>query len=521
MICAKIDQFRVMDSEVAGLIQQGACSAAVERAREGLRGEQGRLARAGSGEDPLRVRAAIARRLCDLAAALMSSGEIAVALTTLQEAVNVGPLSESVFHNLVTGLHVSRRLRGRNHEMVCGLIARHSGKVEWIRRYRALLLMPMFLNVEVVSGKCNLRCRMCLGVNRRSYPNKLRWIEAGAFAGMLDGAPTARGVTLSASDSDPLLHPELEAILGAAASREVVLNLYTNGLALGARKREGIVSCGVVSAVNFSVDAATAETYRRIRGGDFERVIRNIGALEDARQREQKRWPLISLSFVAMKDNIEELPAFVELGAELGVRRVFVEDLVGWRGASGGNYPATDHGRCFDYVQAARVAAERAGVFLLLPERLKRRRWIDGEERGDVSGEDDAGETQAGAEAHGDVVHQGDLGESGDDASQEPLAHCGWLNGVWVRGDGSLHPCCLVQSVADMGKVTDGPLHCNEKYVRVKTLLAQGKVFRACRQQRMCAYVQQQKAAGIPLRLITKKELGEARPELAAGLAAG
>jgi hypothetical protein len=49
----------------------------------------------------------------------------------------------------------------------------------------------------------------------------------------------------------------------------------------------------------------------------------------------------------------------------------------------------------------------------------------------------------------------------------------------------------------------------NDKYARVKARLLSGKVFRQCADQRNCAYVQQQKAAGRPLRFIEREDLGE------------
>jgi hypothetical protein len=64
-----------------------------------------------------------------------------------------------------------------------------------------------------------------------------------------------------------------------------------------------------------------------------------------------------------------------------------------------------------------------------------------------------------------------------------------------------------------MGNLMDGPLFYNDKYARVKELLLAGKVFERCLSQNQCQYVQQQRAAGIPLRVITPDELGDLHPD--------
>ncbi len=83
---------------------------------------------------------------------------------------------------------------------------------------------------------------------------------------------------------------------------------------------------------------------------------------------------------------------------------------------------------------------------------------------------------------------------------------------MWVSENGDLHPCCMVSGVADMGNTADGPVYKNDKYNRVKSLLAEGKVFRQCTEKTMCAFVQQQKARGREFRFITSEELGDLDP---------
>jgi hypothetical protein len=95
-------------------------------------------------------------------------------------------------------------------------------------------------------------------------------------------------------------------------------------------------------------------------------------------------------------------------------------------------------------------------------------------------------------------------------APDKRLHCCSWIKGAWVSGNGDLQPCCMLSDVADMGNTADGPLHENEHYNQVKSLLAEGKVFRQCIDKTMCSFVQQEKAAGRQFKMI--KEAKQCRP---------
>lgn len=76
-----------------------------------------------------------------------------------------------------------------------------------------------------------------------------------------------------------------------------------------------------VSWMSISVDAATAPTYARIRrGGDFENTMTGVRKWI-ALGREKGFF--VHLAFCVMRDNVTEMPAFAELGRELGADVLF------------------------------------------------------------------------------------------------------------------------------------------------------------------------------------------------------
>jgi MoaA/NifB/PqqE/SkfB family radical SAM enzyme len=76
-----------------------------------------------------------------------------------------------------------------------------------------------------------------------------------------------------------------------------------------------------------SLDAATAATYAKIRGIDaFDTVIENVRLF--ARLVHDAQRPRLSFWLTAMRENLDELPALVDLAAEIGVSEVYVQRLV-------------------------------------------------------------------------------------------------------------------------------------------------------------------------------------------------
>ena len=75
------------------------------------------------------------------------------------------------------------------------------------------------------------------------------------------------------------------------------------------------------SALRFSVDGATAETYGSIRGkGDFDRVVENIAMAVALRSElPADRRPRLAMCMVLMRRNVHELVQMVELAHGLGL----------------------------------------------------------------------------------------------------------------------------------------------------------------------------------------------------------
>jgi radical SAM protein with 4Fe4S-binding SPASM domain len=78
-----------------------------------------------------------------------------------------------------------------------------------------------------------------------------------------------------------------------------------------------------------SMDAATPDMYAAIRGVDaFDTVLGNVRAFLQRQRDLGATAPAVSLWFTAMRKNLHELPALVDLASRTGIREVYLQRLV-------------------------------------------------------------------------------------------------------------------------------------------------------------------------------------------------
>src|SRR5690349_4620379 len=190
--------------------------------------------------------------------------------------------------------------------------------------------LPEHLQVEV-SGACNLRCRMCLVRYAPAIGRKEGALAYEDFLTLVDSVPNLKRLTLQGL-GEPLLSPHLLDMIRHATARGIHVGFNTNGVLLTRAVAKQLVAAGT-GHVHVSLDGATAATYEDVRHGvgeaprpgQFERVVTNLRGLLAARG--PGRSPRVVLVFVAMRRNLDELSALVDLAAGIGVDEVRVQNL--------------------------------------------------------------------------------------------------------------------------------------------------------------------------------------------------
>jgi tetratricopeptide (TPR) repeat protein len=119
-------------------------------------------------------------------------------------------------------------------------------------------------------------------------------------------------------------------ILTRAEYPNLKLCIISNGQLFDRRAFEAFDLRGRLSRVVISIDAARPETYSVVRrGGDFNRLLRNVEFLGDLRVKEGEEFHL-QFRFVVSALNFREIPAFVTLARKFHANSVLFTLIRNW-----------------------------------------------------------------------------------------------------------------------------------------------------------------------------------------------
>ncbi len=127
---------------------------------------------------------------------------------------------------------------------------------------------------------------------------------------------------------EPMLVKDLPRMVRYLKDRGTYVLFNTNGTVLNDRNGRALIDAGL-DELRVSLDASTRESYLAVRGVDyFERILENVRRFRAMQEREGLAKPRVSAWLTGLKETVAELPAFVRLAAEIGVREVYLQRLV-------------------------------------------------------------------------------------------------------------------------------------------------------------------------------------------------
>lgn len=196
---------------------------------------------------------------------------------------------------------------------------------------RAGLRPPRTLTLAI-TGACNLACRHC-------------WVEAGESSSaahvpertlrrLIEEFAALGGEGIRLTGGEPLCHPDWLGLLRFARALGLGgVSLQTNGMLF---REEEVAALRELDfpglSIQISLDGASAPTHDLVRGeGAFQAVLDGLRRLVRGGLA-----PRLTLFCTEMRHNLEEIPALLELAADLGIGSVVTGTLVlGGRAAEG------------------------------------------------------------------------------------------------------------------------------------------------------------------------------------------
>ncbi|MBC8277956.1 MAG: radical SAM protein [FCB group bacterium] len=176
---------------------------------------------------------------------------------------------------------------------------------------------PLILMIEP-TNRCNFSCPLCdKGTGKLSRPEGSMSPEDQEE--ILKGAGPGLKMALLWNQGEPFINNKLTKMIGKLRERNVFTIVSTNG-SLVSRNAKDIVDSGLDELI-ISLDGSRRETYDLYRrGGDFDEIVAGVRRLAEVRGDRNK--PLISLQFLLLKHNVDEIEDFKRLKEETGADRV-------------------------------------------------------------------------------------------------------------------------------------------------------------------------------------------------------
>lgn len=191
-------------------------------------------------------------------------------------------------------------------------------QLHYFANYYGVAVKPSYVRV-ILGNTCNLKCVMCPYHSAELKPthrtNFFKGNKAMSWEMMQKLAREcgeAKIGILIGSIEEPILHPQLIEFVKLCRQQGVpTVHITTNGQLLDETCSEALLQAGLTS-IDISIDAATPETYRKVRGSDFNQVIFNVINFINIRNKLNINCE-IRTSFVRNKNvSLEEEQQFIE-----------------------------------------------------------------------------------------------------------------------------------------------------------------------------------------------------------------
>lgn len=244
--------------------------------------------------------------------------------------------------------------------------------------------LPKIMNLAYDRG-CNLACPYCRTeiYNPKKDVNNTGTIHSNLFS---QGLPGVERLVIAGNGDvcASRYYMDFLANFDAAKYPGLRIKIQTNGL-LFTRERWARIekSHAAIDWISVSVDAATEETYRKNRGGDFKKLLDCLEFVSELRR--ARNIELFFINYVVQANNFREMKQFIELGEKYSCDLVDFQCVENWGTYTKEQFEQVaihhtshpDHQEFLDYLNNPVFANRIVSMYKLLeflPEYI--RKWI-------------------------------------------------------------------------------------------------------------------------------------------------
>jgi len=176
------------------------------------------------------------------------------------------------------------------------------------------------------TNACNLTCRTCI---RNNWDESLGKMSEATFSRISEGLralPRPLSVFFGGY-GEPLAHRRIVDMVARAKEAGADVELISNGTLLTEDMARRLIDAGL-DMLWVSLDGATPQSYSDVRLAEsLPQILANLGRFHELRLNAPHK-PDLGIAFVAMRRNIADLPALLQIGGRLGVRRYSISGVL-------------------------------------------------------------------------------------------------------------------------------------------------------------------------------------------------
>ena len=169
---------------------------------------------------------------------------------------------------------------------------------------------PMYVVVEL-NDYCNMRCKMCIkSIDANANGNSNMPLDMVEKL-IKDCKDINMPSFFVGGGTECLINPDIRNVLDMIIKDGGAIDnvLITNGYELNQEMADFLIDNNW-EKLFVSLDAATDETYKSIRGKDLSVVEKNLRYIIEEKKKRNSKFPIIRVSFVVQDENEEEIEDF-------------------------------------------------------------------------------------------------------------------------------------------------------------------------------------------------------------------
>lgn len=204
------------------------------------------------------------------------------------------------------------------------------GLSKLIMKYPELAPIPRYIEIEVTTV-CDKECIFCEHTHWERGSQEIRHLKFDEFKYIINQLPDVRWVNLTGEGSAFLNKDYFKMLRYLREKYDPSIYLVDHLSDLNENELDELIK--LVDGIYLSIDAATKETYEKIKVGcSFDNVIRNLKHIINKKKELKQYKPDLNIRYIIIKDNLHEVPLFIDLIRSFSTPKDFDVGLINFTG---------------------------------------------------------------------------------------------------------------------------------------------------------------------------------------------